>query len=402
MLKFLIMKKFKKTLFILFLCTTGICISQNERSIEELLEVLSQNHMGSVTDVFTLEEIQIIKNHYKETTLPSNTESVVIDKRYASTQSVSTIQAVDIDPSNLSNIQIHGVSPITEFPGAGIHIRGTSNPTSPTRIIVIDNNGRVYERTPYGEPIAFNDLGELTGIPEGHSITGIEKADDAIFGTSTNGANNTILVRINLDELTVTPVGGNNGLILPIALARDGANNLYTADIDDDKLYQLDKITGVATLIGDLGYDANFGQGMFYDEASGQIINLAYNATIGDSEVRTIDYMTGLSVSLGTIQPGTVQQFGWGSYYDRDDLSTLDSQIEGFNFYPNPATNDVILEATNKIDYIEIYSMLGQLVIKQNIAATSTQIDVSKLQSGNYILKVYSDNAESINKLVKL
>ncbi len=396
------MKKITTILFLLIMAT-GVVTSQNERSIEELLEVLSQNHMGSVTDVFTLEEIQIIKNHFSESTFPSNNETVLVNKRYSSTESVATpFQAVDIDPNDLANVQNLGNSSIPAFPGAGIHIRGTSNPPSSPRIIVIDNNGQVYERTPYGEPITFTDLGGLTGVPAGHSITGIEKADDAIFCVSTNGANNTLLVRINLEELTVTPVGGNNGLILPIALARDGDNNIYTADIDDDKFYQLDKITGAATLVGDLGYDANFGQGMFYDESSGQIMNLAYNSVIGDSEIRTINYMTGLSVSLGTIQPGTVQQFGWGSYYDRDDLSTLDSQIVGFSFYPNPATNKITIEATNKIEYVELFSMLGQVVLKQNIDAASTQIDLSKLQSGNYILKVYSNNAESINKLIKL
>ena len=396
------MKKFTKFLFILFLCSTGISSSQNERSIEELLEVLSQNHMGSVTDIFTLEELQIIKSHYSKTTVTSNTENVVFDKRYASTESVAIpFEAVDIDPSNFTNVQVHGVSPITAFPGAGVHLRGTFNPTSSPRIIVIDNNGKVYERTPWGEPIAFNELGDLTGVPFGHSITGIEKANDAIFGTSTNGANNTVLVRINLDELTVTPIGGNNGLILPIALARDGDNNLYTADIDDDKLYQLDKITGSATLIGDLGYDANFGQGMFYDEDSGQIINLAYNATIGDSEVRTINYMTGMSISLGTIQPGTVQQFGWGSSYDRDELNIIDSEIDGFSFYPNPVQNNITLEAINTIDYVEIFNVLGQSVIKQTTDTKNVQVDLSSLQSGSYILKVISGSQTGSYKLIK-
>ena len=54
------MKNITKISILFVLCLSSAISAQNERPIEVLLEVLSQNHMGSVTDVFTLEEIQVI------------------------------------------------------------------------------------------------------------------------------------------------------------------------------------------------------------------------------------------------------------------------------------------------------------------------------------------------------
>jgi len=400
------MKTITKILLFFTLCLFGIITGQNERPINELLEVLSENHMGSVTDVFTLEEIQVIKNHFAETTFPSNTESVLLNKRYATTQSVSQVQAADINPSDISNVQILLNSPIVEFPGAGVHLRGLGNGIpGPPRVIIIDNNGHVWQRDPGENPININDLGELTGIPVGHSVTGIEviaegSPEAAIFGMSTDGTSS-ILIRINLNDMTVTPVGGNNGLVLPIALAQDGNQNLITIDIDDDNLYQINKTTGAATLIGSVGYGADFGQAMFYDPFSDQIINLAYNAAVGDSELRTVNPVTGMTTSLGTIQPGTIQQFGWGSIYDRDLLGVNENGIDGFSFYPNPSKNTIYLNASNVIESIEIYSILGQLVVKKSGETVNLQVDISALQSGNYILKVNSVNQSGVYRFIK-
>lgn len=401
------MKNITKILILFVFCLSSAISAQNERPIEVLLEVLSQNHMGSVTDVFTLEEIQVIKDHYAETTFPSNNHSVLENRRYASTQSVTQVDAVDINPVDISSVETLINSPISAFPGAGVHLRGQgSGIPGPPRIIIIDNDGHLWQRDPGENPISINDLGELTGIPSGHSITGMEVVSGpgaaAIYGISTNGTNQTLLVTISPDDMTVTVIGNNNGLVLPIALGRDANQNLITADIDDDNLYQLDKITGAATLIGSLGYDANFGQAIFFDEFSQELVNLAYDATIGDSMMRYLDPLTGASTYMGQIQPGTVQQFGWGSTYDRDVTAGVDENgIDGFRMYPNPAQAQITLTASNSIEAIEIYSVLGQVVLKEYIKANNYKVDISLLAAGAYILKVSASNKTGVYKLIK-
>lgn len=400
------MKNYYTLLLLCVFCITFSASSQSERPLNELLDLLSQNHMGSVTDVFTLEEIQVIKDHYAETTFPANNESVLLNKRYSSTQNVAVVEAVDVDPLIPSAESLLS-SPISAFPGAGVNLRGTVvNSSNIPRIIVIDDDGHLWERGPGQDPVTITDKGQLTGIPAGYSITGLEvltgTEGQEIYGLGTNGTNGTILVKIKTDDMTVTPVGGNNGLILPIALAKDKNNNLITIDIDDDNAYSLDKETGAATLIGSVGYDANFGQALFFDPFSNEIMNMAYNGVIGDSELRSLNPLTGMTMSWGTIDPGTVQQFGWGSVYDRDEILYINENgIEGFDYYPNPINDQITLRATNSIENIELYSLLGALVYKRSSDAREVKVDLSALQSGNYILRVTSTNQTAAYKIIK-
>ncbi len=396
------MKTIKRILLFIIFCISGIITSQNERSIHELFEVLSENHMGSVTDVFTLEELQIIKNHYTETNIFKEEVKSVVNIRYSSSESVATpINVTDINPNNLSAVEILAASPMTAFPGAGANLRGIGLP----RVLVIDDDGNAWRRDPGNNPGNITNLGLIDGIPPGHSITGIEVLPgptSELYGISTNGVDESFLLAIDPNNLTATTIGDNNGLVLPISLACDEADRLILIDIDDDHTYSCDKETGVVSMIAPLGYDANFGQGLCYDQYSDKVVSLAYNPAVGDSEMRYIDPVTGNSSLVGTIQPGTVQQFGWGSAYDRDEVLTInENSIDGFSFYPNPSNNTINLNASKTIESIEIYSMVGQLVIKDSGSNVNLKVDVSKLQSGYYVLKVISNNQSGVYKFIK-
>ena len=50
-----------------------------------------------------------------------------------------------------------------------------------------------------------------------------------------------------------------------IDLAFNAAGVCYAYDLTTDAAYTINTSTGVATILGPLGYDANFGQGMSYD-----------------------------------------------------------------------------------------------------------------------------------------
>jgi len=395
------MKNISQILAIFFLLFSFTVNTQNARPIAELLEELSQNHMGSVTDVFTLDEIQVIRDHFAETTFPPNNESIIANRRFSSSESlVVPINVVDINPTDFT-AQILAASPIIEFPGAGGSLRGLDGTN---RVLIIDNNNNGWKRNLGTGPPNFENLGQFTGVPPGHSITGIEVLPGPmaeVYGTTTNGVDDSRLVLIDISTRNVMPIGGNNGLILPIALARDENNNLLTIDIDDDVVYGIDKVSGVVSQIGELGTDANFGQAFFLNEANNQLTSLAYNPMIGDSEIRTVNPMTGESTSLGTISPGTVDQYGWGCSYDRDVLDVGDSKIDGFSLYPNPAQNTITVKATNSIETIEIYSVLGSLVKKQSIGRRNMQIDISELSNGAYILRVTTAKQSGAYKLIK-
>ncbi|QSB25182.1 T9SS type A sorting domain-containing protein [Flavobacterium sp. CLA17] len=75
-----------------------------------------------------------------------------------------------------------------------------------------------------------------------------------------------------------------------------------------------------------------------------------------------------------------------------------------FNIYPNPVKDVLSISIKNDatIKSISVYDVLGQLVIAVPNAADVSTIDVSKLRTGNYILKIKTDNGTSGVKFIKL
>jgi hypothetical protein len=75
---------------------------------------------------------------------------------------------------------------------------------------------------------------------------------------------------------------------------------LYGYDIVDDNFYSIDKATGAATLIGYIGFDANYAQDMDFDPDTDILYMGAFNLTTFTGELRTVDLTTGLSTLVGT------------------------------------------------------------------------------------------------------
>lgn len=82
-------------------------------------------------------------------------------------------------------------------------------------------------------------------------------------------------------------------------------------------------------------------------------------------------------------------------------LGLNDLQKDKFIYYPNPVSSVVNFENNNPILKITLFNLLGQRVEEKEINSLSGQLDMSKLPSGNYLLKFKTDNGESIIKLVR-
>jgi pectate lyase len=66
--------------------------------------------------------------------------------------------------------------------------------------------------------------------------------------------------------------------------------------------------------------------------------------------------------------------------------------------YPNPVTNQISISAEN-IQKIEIYTILGTLV--KTVEKNTESIDLSNLNSGNYIVRITTDQGSIIKKIIK-
>ncbi len=85
-------------------------------------------------------------------------------------------------------------------------------------------------------------------------------------------------------------------------------------------------------------------------------------------------------------------------------LGTQDFEFSNyFSVYPNPAKETLNITSKNSIELksIAIYDVLGQLVIAVPNAENVSKVDVSNLRTGNYILKVKTDNGTSSAKFIK-
>lgn len=103
----------------------------------------------------------------------------------------------------------------------------------------------------------------------------------------------------------------------------------------------------------------------------------------------------------GTLDPA----FAFSSFvpfgtYQHDFLSAEQTDIEGFNLYPNPVTTGkvTITTARNLTKAIVIFDVLGKQVLNRSLPGTL--LDVSSLNAGIYIIKITENNKTITRKLV--
>lgn len=72
-----------------------------------------------------------------------------------------------------------------------------------------------------------------------------------------------------------------------------------------------------------------------------------------------------------------------------------------FNLYPNPVVDLVILDARESIQAVQIYDLMGRVVLSRNINSNKSQIDLSNLQNGVYILEAKINDQTAVTKFIK-
>ena len=217
---------------------------------------------------------------------------------------------------------------------------------------------------------------------------------------------NTTNATIDLFGWTITDNGSdshtiNQSITIPgNSYAVLGINNLFSTNGGITVNYEYSGISLTngddeiilscgSTIIDQVYYDG----GIHFPDPNGASMELStksMNATDNDTGTNwaeaTTPYGNG---DLGT--PGSANNF---------TLSTLHNQITGFNMYPNP-TNTGFIKITSKNNAkisINIFNTLGELVLQSTV--TNSEIDLSNLKKGIYILKASQNNAITTRKLV--
>ncbi|MDZ7742107.1 MAG: carboxypeptidase regulatory-like domain-containing protein [Bacteroidota bacterium] len=154
-------------------------------------------------------------------------------------------------------------------------------------------------------------VGGFSGAPAGMDVSGIatDKSTGTIYVSGTDVSQSFIGI---LDETTgaITQIGSNITAIPGlIDIAIDGTGQMYGWGIVNDESYLIDKATGDVTLLGSLGFDANYGQGGNWDPVDDIIYLTAYNLASGP-ELRTLDRTTGGTSLIQALSTGQTAMFG--------------------------------------------------------------------------------------------
>ncbi len=172
-----------------------------------------------------------------------------------------------------------------------------------------DNNGILY-CIAVAAGSQLQRLDTTTGVltPLG-SITGIN--NEQVLGMSFNIVNSTMyittitagfdnLYKLNLSSRVATLVGSTGQNMFGIAINTQG--QCYGVNLTDF-LVSIDLSNGASAQIGAIGFDANFIQGLSFDRSTDSLWYAAYNNTVGQGQLRTVNLSTGATNLVGVFNP---------------------------------------------------------------------------------------------------
>ena len=101
---------------------------------------------------------------------------------------------------------------------------------------------------------------------------------------------------------------------------------------------------------------------------------------------------------LGGFSQDTIKPSIWILY----NSTGIDELKSSFSIYPNPSNGIITIQATNSIKTVNIYNMIGNLVMVKNIANNQTTLNIENLTNGVYFMELNLNNGSILNsKFIK-
>lgn len=207
-------------------------------------------------------------------------------------------------------------------------------------------------------------------------------------------------------------VVGTNSVYVVNTPSLNGSNRVYMVTVQDlstgciatGAITVLQSNAGVAPPIGAVSQTFNPGQTLANLNVSGS--NILWYATATN---RT---------TVSTPLPLNTVLIDGTTYYASQTINGIESQarlpvtvhlalgvptieILPLQFAPNPVKNILNLQSTQVLKSIMVYTMLGQKVFEQNYNTKEITIDLSRLSTANYILKVAGDDGQKTIRIIK-
>jgi hypothetical protein len=123
-------------------------------------------------------------------------------------------------------------------------------------------------------------------------------------------------------------------------------------------------------------------------------------ADIMSFDLRQSDSSQNETVRVDNLMIG--QTFNDVLVFEAPTASVKNNAIAGFATYPNPITNNTFTITSNSSSKKEfaIFNVLGKKVLSSNFSGVKSNVNVSAISAGVYILKVTEDGQTATKKLV--
>ncbi|WP_127845427.1 BspA family leucine-rich repeat surface protein [Psychroflexus aestuariivivens] len=82
-------------------------------------------------------------------------------------------------------------------------------------------------------------------------------------------------------------------------------------------------------------------------------------------------------------------------------LGVENNDFLDLKYYPNPVTSTLNISNNTTIQQLEIYNLIGQLVIKKYYNNSKISVDLNELPNSIYMIKIKSENQTSVFKIIK-
>jgi hypothetical protein len=136
-----------------------------------------------------------------------------------------------------------------------------------------------------------------------------------------------------------------------------------------------------------------------------QVIAVVTNGDGGQDVVGTNDAITGQYLRLFGVSRATTygySLFELEAYGTNQPLAVFEKDVVidlDFNLYPNPTSGVVTIDTNQKQYHLEVLNMQGMLMHRFDNLSGKTQIDLSELTRGIYMIKVSDGRSNIIKKL---
>lgn len=329
----------------------------------------------------------------------------------------TSIQANITVPSNAYtgyyHVSVYGIYPGVPALYNGFYVYGITPPPPPYLVSINPNNGNA------GQTLSVTITGANTHFSQG-SGTYVDLYFNQASGTSVNFIN--IISDSSLSaNITVPPTTYTGFYTVSVYSLIDDyislINGFYVNGIPPPALVSINPnnaMAGQTLNVTITGANTHFSQG------SGTYISFNFNMASGTTVVNYLNILndTGIQANI-TVPSGT-----YNGLYDVSVYNSIDGYLTLTNgfivgntgieenensnhviIYPNPSKGNIFIDNTfsgnNTGFMILIYNMQGILLLQQPSAFKKTEINISKLVRGAYILTIGTGNSFIYKKILK-